>query len=92
MRCGGAHDALLAEIEDALSGGYAEALAGDAWAERARRTLLRPVDEAPTRKSRELREMSAQHVRFQRDLDALRCELGALKDARDRLFRTAASA
>lgn len=79
-------EALLARIEDALSEGYAQALAGDAWSTRTERALHELISEsgAPAR-ARELRALTSRHARFQRELIALRRELAGLRRDRDRL-------
>jgi len=78
--------ALVAEIEDALAHGYAEALAGDAWSMRTEQRLQELISDTdvPVR-GRELRVLASEHSGFQRDLIALRRELAELCHDRDRL-------
>ena len=78
-------DALLAEIEDTLTEGYAHALSGDAWSMRSEQRLHDLIySESPVR-GRELRALANEHARFQRDVLALRRELAELRHDRDRL-------
>jgi hypothetical protein len=88
----GAGPALLAQVEDALTEGYACALSADDWTARAERRLhdLLTDTDVPVR-ARDLRELTTQHTRLQRELVALRRELAALWHDRDRL-RTGARA
>jgi hypothetical protein len=78
--------ALLARIDDALTEGYACALAGDSWAMRAEQDLhdLISNTELPIR-ARALRTLAREHALLQRDLIALRRELAALSGDRHRL-------
>lgn len=81
-RSGGA---LLAEIEDTLTEGYAHALSGDAWSMRSEQRLHDLIhSESPVR-GRELRALAYEHARFQGDVIALRRELAELRHDRDRL-------
>jgi hypothetical protein len=78
--------ALLAEIEDVLTEGYATALAGDAWSTRTEQRLHELISDVNTRvRGGELRAIATDHASFQRDLIELRRELTALWHARDRL-------
>lgn len=78
--------ALLAELDDVLTEGYAWALDGDAWSNREEQRLHEVISDAsrPVRGA-ELRARTTRHVRFQRDLIALRRALGDLRHERDRL-------
>ena len=79
-------ETLLEQIEDVLSEGYGQALAGDAWSisrEERLQQLISDVDE-PFR-ARRLRLLAAEHAEFQRDLIALRRELAELRRDRERL-------
>ena len=84
--------ALLAEIEDTLTEGYAHALSGDAWSMRSEQRLhdLISNSESPVR-GRELRALATEHARFQNDVIALRRELAELRNDRDRLQARAGS-
>jgi hypothetical protein len=82
-----ATQALLAQIEDRLTEGYAWALNGDAWSMRIEQRLyelgsntLVVVDDC------DYRGLAREHVRFRRELAALRRELAALRRERDRLL------
>lgn len=81
-----AGEALLAEVEDTLTEGYAHALSGDAWSMRSEQRLhdLISNPQAPVR-GRELRALAYEHARFQNDVIALRRELAELRHDRDRL-------
>ncbi|MGH2839854.1 MAG: hypothetical protein ACRDKY_03395 [Solirubrobacteraceae bacterium] len=79
-------EALLEDIEDALSEGYARALTGDAWSEQTEHRLhelLTDID-VPAR-GRTLRMLAREHTGFQAELIALRRELAELQRDRDRL-------
>ena len=79
-------ETLLEQIEDVLSEGYGQALAGDAWSisrEERLQQLLSDAD-VPFR-ARHLRLLAAEHADFQRDLVALRRELAELRSDRERL-------
>ncbi len=83
---------LVDEVEDVLSEGYGEALAGDAWStasEERLQQLIRGADQ-PFR-ARRLRLLAYEHAQFQRELVALRRELAELARDRDRLRVGAAS-
>ena len=84
-------EALLAQIEDTLTEGYAHALTGDAWSMRSEQRLhdLISNSESPVR-GRELRALAYEHARFQGDVIALRRELAELRHDRDRLRAGAA--
>ena len=78
--------ALLAEIEDVLTEGYARALTGDAWSTRTEQRLHELISDASTPvRGGDLRAIATDHASFQRDLIELRRELTALWHARDRL-------
>ena len=86
-QCASAPDGtLLDQIEDVLSEGYGQALAGDAWSISRERRLQQIISERdqPLRGQR-LRCLADEHARFQRELVALRRELAALRRDRDRL-------
>ena len=78
--------ALLEEIEDVLTEGYARALTGDAWSTRTEQRLHELINDvdAPLH-GRDLRAIATDHAGFQRDLIELRRELTELWHARDRL-------
>ena len=85
-RRGAPPETLLEQIEDVLSEGYGEALAGDAWSissEERLQQLITCADE-PFR-ARRLRLLAFEHAQFQRDLVALRRELAELRHYRKRL-------
>jgi predicted nucleic acid-binding Zn-ribbon protein len=76
----------LDEIEDALSEGYAQALACDAWLIRADQRVRELIDDTSrTVSGRELRALTGEHGDVQRELVALRRELAALRDEHERL-------
>lgn len=78
--------ALLEQIEDVLSEGYGEALAGDAWSistENRLEQLIKEPDQAF--RGQRLRSLAHEHARFQRELVALRRALAELRCDRDRL-------
>lgn len=79
-------EALLAQMEDALSEGYGLALAGDAWLMRFEERLHEIIDDAssPVRGGA-LRTVASEHARFERDLIGLRRELARLRGERDRV-------
>ena len=78
--------ALLAEIDEVLTAGYARALNGDAWSTRTEERLHELIydDTAPVR-GRELRAIATDHAGFQRDLVELRAKLAELWNERNRL-------
>jgi hypothetical protein len=73
------------ENDDALSEGYARALAGDAWLARAEQRLHELIDDTtlPVR-GRDLRTLVRDHAELQRDVIALRHELEGLRRDRER--------
>ena len=78
--------ALLAEVDDVLTEGYARALNGDAWSTRTEERLHELInDESVPIRGRELRAVATDHAGFQRDLIELRRKLGELWNARDGL-------
>lgn len=78
--------ALLAEIADALSEGYASALEGDAWTIGAERRARELIDDADTvAAGRALRALATECTGFQRELATLRRELAELHRRHDRL-------
>ena len=92
VRAGGADDALLAQIEDMLTEGYAHALDGDAWSMRSEERLHELISDAGSViRGRELRQLAAEHARFQREIVALRRELAELRHDRDRMQALARS-
>jgi len=76
----------MAEIDDALSEGYAQALAADAWLMRTEQRLHELIDDASlAARGRDLRALSGELARVQRRLAELRRELEALRRDNDRL-------
>lgn len=80
-----ATEALLAQIEDRLTEGYAWALTGDAWSTRTEQRLLELRSDTLVIVDEGDRRLAREHIRFRRDLTALRRELAALRRERDRL-------
>jgi hypothetical protein len=81
-----ATEALVAQIEDRLTEGYAWALAGDAWSMRIEQRLREPgSDTLVVVDDGDHRALAREHACFCRDLVALRRELAALRRERDRL-------
>ena len=82
----GADTTLAAKIEDALSAGYAVALAGDAWSMKSEVRLHKLISDVtvPVRGT-QVRELTSEHASFERDLIALRRALAELRRERDRL-------
>ena len=80
-----ADEALLEQIEDLLTEGYACALDGDAWSMRSERLHELISDSGSPVRGRELRKLASEHARFQREIVALRRELAELRHDRDRL-------
>jgi hypothetical protein len=79
-------EALLAQIDDALTEGYAWALTGDGWSMRTEQRLHELVsDTTVSFADGDLRGLAREHARFRRDLIGLRGELAALRRDRDRL-------
>jgi hypothetical protein len=82
-------DGLLAQIDEALTAGYAWALSGDAWSiateERLHELMRDPASIG------ELGALPGDHARFQQDLIALRRALSELWRERDRLRADAAT-
>jgi hypothetical protein len=79
-------EALLDEIEDVLTEGYARALNGDAWSTRTEQRLHELISDAGTPvRGGHLRAVANDHAGFQRDLIELRRELTELWHERDRL-------
>lgn len=80
-------DLPLAEIHDALSTGYAQALAADAWLTETDQRLHELIDDVSiTVRARELRTLARDHALFQAGLIALRGELSALRTEYDDLL------
>ena len=78
--------ALLAEIEDVLTEGYAHALDGDAWSTRTEERLLNSFRGSNTRVcARDQQAVMAERSGVQRELVELRRELTELWRERDRL-------
>lgn len=78
--------ALLAEIDDVLTAGYARALNGDAWSTRTEERLHELIyDSTAPLRARELRAIATDHAGFQRDLVELRSRLTELWNERSRL-------
>ena len=85
-RAGGADEPLLVQIEDVLTEGYAHALDGDAWSMRSEERLHELIsDTESVVRGRELRKLSSEHARFQREIVMLRRELAELRHDRDRM-------
>ncbi|MBW3608896.1 MAG: hypothetical protein KY463_11160 [Actinobacteria bacterium] len=89
-RCarGARDEGLLEQIEDVLSEGYAQALAGDAWSNSTEERLQQRIsgEGEPFRARRlRLRLLATEHAQFQRELVALRRGLAELRHDRDRL-------
>jgi hypothetical protein len=80
-------DVSMREREDALSEGYAEALAGDAWLASTEHRLHQLIDDVsiPVR-GRDLRLLMREHDDVQRSVIALRRELAGLRREHDRLL------
>jgi hypothetical protein len=79
-------EALVAQMEDGLTEGYAWALTGDAWSMRTEQRLHElGSDTVAAVVVGVLRALTREHARFRRDLNALRRELAALRRERDRL-------
>lgn len=86
VRPGEADEALLAQIEDLLTEGYAHALDGDAWSLRSEERLHELISDTDlVVRGRELRQLASEHARFQREVVALRRELAELRHHRDRV-------
>ena len=85
MRGGAGDEVTQRENDDALSEGYARALAGDAWLARAEQRLHELIDDnlLPVR-GRELRTLVREHADVQRCVIQLRRELEGLRRDRDR--------
>lgn len=78
-------DLLAEEVENALCGGYAQALAGDAWLAESERRLHDLIDDSTIElRGRDLRALMREHGAVQRRIIALRCELEALRREHDR--------
>jgi hypothetical protein len=78
------------ECDDALSEGYAQALAGDAWLARTEQRLHELIDDTsiPVR-GRDLRMLMREHGDVERALIELRRELDSLRREHDRLYQRA---
>jgi len=74
------------ECEDALSEGYAQALAGDAWLAHTEQRLHELIDDAsiPVR-GRDLRLLVREHTDLERCVIELRRELDGLRREHDRV-------
>ena len=93
VRAGEADEALLAQIEDLLTEGYAYALDGDAWSMRSEERLHELINDTDSIvRGRELRQLASEHARFQREVVALRRELAELRHDRDRVRALARAA
>lgn len=80
-------EAHLAEIHDALSTGYAQGLAADAWLADTDNRLHELIDDAPiAARARELRILSRDHSLCRTELTALREELAELHGEYDDLL------
>ncbi len=80
-----ATEALLAQIEDRLTEGYAWALSGDAWSMQTEERLHELRSDKLVVDDHDHRALARGHIRFRRDLSALRRELSALRREHDRL-------
>jgi ABC-type phosphate transport system auxiliary subunit len=79
-------EALVAQIDDRLTEGYAWALTGDALAMRTERRLRQlRSDPLVAVDDRGLHALASEHARLRGDLVAMRRELSALRRERDRL-------
>ncbi|MFP5364139.1 MAG: hypothetical protein ACLGI5_15580 [Thermoleophilia bacterium] len=79
-------DRLADQIEDALSEGYAQALAGDAWVSAAERHLHEMIgDPTIDLRGRDIRALVREHRDLQRRIVELRCELESLRREHDRM-------
>ncbi len=78
--------ASMRECENALSEGYAQALAGDAWLARAEQRLHELIDHASTPvRGRDLRVLVHEHAEVERCVIELRHELDGLRREHERL-------
>jgi len=85
-------DLPLAEIHDALSTGYAQALAADAWLTETDQRLHELIDDDSIAvHARKLRTTARDHSLFQTELIALRGELAALRAEYDDLLSRSAA-
>jgi len=74
------------ESEDALSEGYAQALAGDAWLARAEQQLQELIDDTSIAvRGRDVRMLVFEHGEVRRDVIELRRQLEGLRQQHDRL-------
>ena len=78
-------DALVAEIEDTLTTGYAWALIADACFMRIEERLREAVADASGLAAVKLRALGGEHARLQEDLTTLRQALAGLRSDRDRV-------
>ena len=78
-------DALVAEIEDALTTGYAWALTAEGCFMRVEERLREAIADASGLHAVELRALAAEHARLREDLTALRQALAGLRSDRDRV-------
>ena len=78
-------DALVAEIEDALTTGYAWALSADGCFMRVEERLREAVTGASGLAAVKLRALGGEHARLREDLSTLRQALAGLRSDRDRV-------
>jgi uncharacterized small protein (DUF1192 family) len=79
-------DVAIAQIEDALGMGYAQALAADAWLMRAEHRLHELIDDAsPAGNGHELRTLASERIAVRERVAALRDELARLRGEHDRV-------
>ncbi|MEY2513473.1 MAG: hypothetical protein QOJ89_831 [bacterium] len=79
-------DVAIAQIEDVLGMGYAQALAADAWLMRAEHRLHELIDDAsPAGYGRELRRLAGERIAVREGVCALRDELARLRGEHDRV-------
>jgi hypothetical protein len=79
-------DALVAEIDDALTTGYACALAADGCLMRLEERLREAVADASGPGAGRLRALGDEHARLREDLTTLRQALAGLRSDRDRVL------
>ena len=78
-------DALVAEIEDGLTTGYAWALTADGCFMRIEARLRAAVADASGLAAVRLRALGGEHARLREDLSTLRQALAGLRSDRDRV-------
>jgi len=92
LRSDPAREGALQECDDALSEGYAQALAGDAWLAHAEQRLHELIDDTsiPVR-GRDLRVLVREHREVERSVIELRRELDGLRRQHDRVHERSSS-